>query len=135
MQQQLQAAPLFIKCMLQPMIVCYGHYAVNKAGYLNCWTMMASFRSHYREVAHIHFRSKPTKLLQAGKEAKKVAEEAAAAGHSRLLVLQQKQEGVLADIQVAQRDQDRQRTLWEQDKQQLQHERDELMQNIQVVQR
>ena len=126
MQQQLQAAPLFIKCMFQPMIVCYGHYAVNKAGYLNCWTIMASFRSHYREVAHIHFRSNLTKMLQAGKEAKKVAEEAAAAGHSRLLVLQQKQEGVLADIQVA---------LWEQDKQQLQHERDELMQNIQVVQR
>lgn len=62
-----------------------------------------------------------------------MAEEAAATGHSRLLALQQKQEGVLADIQVAQRDQDRQRTLWEQDKQQLQREHDELMQNIQVA--
>ena len=62
-----------------------------------------------------------------------MAEKAAATGHSRLLALQQKQEGVLADIQVAQRDQDRQRTLWEQDKQQLQREHDELMQNIQVA--
>lgn len=61
-----------------------------------------------------------------------MAEEAAAAGHRRLLALQQKQEGLLADMQVAQRDQDRQRTLWEQDTQHLQRERDELMQNIQV---
>lgn len=85
--------------------------------------------------APTYFRSKEPRLVQAGKEAKRVAEEAAAAGHSRLLALQQKQEGVLADIQVAQRDQDRQHALWEQDKQQLQHEHDKLMQNIQVVHR
>ena len=85
--------------------------------------------------AQTYLRRKEPRLVQAGNEAKRVAEEAAAAGHSRLLALQQKQEGVLADIQVAQRDQDRQHALWEQDKQQLQHERDELMQNIQVVHR
>lgn len=71
-------------------------------------------------------------MLQAGNEAKRVAEDTAAAGHTRLLALQQKQEGVLADMHLAQRDRDRQRTLWEQDTQQLQRERDELFQNIQV---
>lgn len=70
--------------------------------------------------------------VQAGKEAKRVADEAAAAAHSRLLMLQQQQESVQADIQSAQRDRERQHTLWEQDKQDLQRQHSELTNSIQV---
>ena len=70
--------------------------------------------------------------VQAGKEAKRVADEAAASAHGRLLALQQQQESVQTDIQAAQRDHERQHALWEQDKQDLQRQHAELTHNIQV---
>lgn len=69
---------------------------------------------------------------QAGKEARRVADEAAATGHSKLLALQQKQEEVLADMQAAQRDQERWRAQWEAEKQALQQELDTLQHSIQA---
>ena len=69
---------------------------------------------------------------QAGKEARRVADEAAATGHSKLLALQQKQEEVLADMQAAQRDQQRWRAQWEAQKQALQQEHDTLQRSIQA---
>lgn len=69
---------------------------------------------------------------QAGREAQRVADEAAATGHSRLLALQQKQEAVLADMQAAQRGQERWRAQWEADKQALQQEHNTLQDSIQV---
>jgi len=71
--------------------------------------------------------------LQAGKDAQRAADEAAASGHSRLMALQQKQEAVTADMQVAVRDQERWRGQWEAEKQDLQHELADLQQNIQVT--
>lgn len=61
-----------------------------------------------------------------------MADEAAATGHSKLLALQLKQEGVLADMQAAQRDQERWRAQWEAEKQALQQEHDTLQHSIQV---
>ena len=69
---------------------------------------------------------------QAGKEARRVADEAAATGHSKLLALQQKQEEVLADMQAAQRDQERWRAQCEAEKQALQQEHDALQRSIQA---
>ncbi len=74
-----------------------------------------------------------TVYLQAGKDAQRAADEAAASGHSRLMALQQKQEAVTADMQVAVRDQERWRGQWEAEKQDLQHELAELQHNIQVT--
>jgi len=71
-------------------------------------------------------------VSQAGKDAQRVADEAAASGHSRLLNMQQKQDGIAADVQSAVRDQDRWRAQWEAEKQDLQRERDELQHSIQV---
>ncbi len=71
--------------------------------------------------------------VQAGKDAQRAADEAAASGHSRLMALQQKQEAVTADMQVAVRDQERWRGQWEAEKQDLQHELADLQQNIQVT--
>jgi len=71
--------------------------------------------------------------VQAGKDAQRAADEAAASGHSRLMALQQKQEAVTADMQVAVRDQERWRGQWEAEKQDLQHELADLQQSIQVT--
>ena len=70
---------------------------------------------------------------QAGKDAQRAADEAAASGHSRLMALQQKQEAVTADTQVAVRDQERWRCQWEAEKQDLQHELADLQHYIQVT--
>ena len=69
---------------------------------------------------------------QAGKDAQRAADEAAAAAHSRLLALQQKQDTVAADMQAAVRDQERWRAQWEAEKQALLQERTELQHSIQV---
>ena len=71
--------------------------------------------------------------LQAGKDAQRVADEAAAAGHSKLMALQQKQEGVHADMQAAVREQERWRAQWEAEKRALQQELDDLQNSIQVM--
>lgn len=70
--------------------------------------------------------------MQAGKEAQRAADEAAATGHSKLMALQQKQEGVTADIQAAVREQERWRAQWENEKQTLQLEYDGLKHSIQA---
>ena len=70
--------------------------------------------------------------LQAGKEAQRAADVAAAIGHSKLLALQQKQEGVAADMHAAVQQQERWRAQWEAQKQALQQEHDDLQQSIQV---
>ena len=49
------------------------------------------------------------------------------------MALQQKQEAVTADMQVAVRDQERWRCQWEAEKQDLQHELADLQHNIQVT--
>ncbi|KAA6418981.1 MAG: hypothetical protein FRX49_11084 [Trebouxia sp. A1-2] len=73
------------------------------------------------------------KAQAAGKDAQRAADEAAASGHSRLMVLQQKQEAVTADMQVAVRDQERWQAQWEAQKQDLQHELADLQHNIQAA--
>ena len=71
--------------------------------------------------------------MQAGKEAQRVADEAAATGHSTLMALQQKQEAIGADMQTAAREQERWRAQWEAKKQDLQQEHDTLQHSIQVI--
>ena len=70
--------------------------------------------------------------MQAGKDAQRAADEAAASGHGRLMALQQKQEAVAADMQSALMGQERWRAQWEAEKQDLQHELADLQHNIQV---